>query len=175
MMTAVGVSASFAQVKKRTTRTTTKKTTTGKTTTVKKTTVKKKTTTIKTAPKKNMTLSSGLNEAVTTVSGLTYIVTKRGTGAEVKAGDEVSVHYTGLLTGGKLFDSSVDRGDPISFTVGAGRVIKGWDEALQQLRVGDHATLIIPPYLAYGEGGAGGGLIPPNATLIFIIEVVAVK
>src|SRR3954470_3803752 len=96
------------------------------------------------------------NQAVTTESGLTYIVTKRGDGAAVKAGDKVLVNYTGLLTNGALFDSPLSRNDPFSFPVGAGMVIKGWDEGLQQLRVGDHATLIIPPELGYGAHGAGG-------------------
>jgi len=111
--------------------------------------------------------------AVTTESGLTYIITKSGDGAEVKAGNEVSVNYTGLLTNGVLFDSSLVRNEPFAFPVGLGMVIKGWDEGLQLLRVGDHATFIIPPELGYGPTGAGG-VIPPNATLIFIIEVLAV-
>lgn len=115
-----------------------------------------------------------LNQAVTTESGLTYIVTKEGDGEQVKAGQTVIVNYTGLLTNGALFDSSVARNEPFSFPVGVGMVIKGWDEGLQQLKVGDHATLIIPPSIGYGASGAGG-VIPPNATLIFIIEVLGVK
>lgn len=111
---------------------------------------------------------------VITESGLTYIITKAGDGAAVKAGDEVIVNYTGLLTNGALFDSSLNRNEPFSFPVGAGMVIKGWDEGLQKLRVGDHATLVIPPSIGYGSSGAGG-IIPPNATLIFIIEVLGVK
>lgn len=114
------------------------------------------------------------NQAATTASGLTYIVTKRGDGAEVKAGQNVTVNYTGLLTNGEVFDSSVMRNDPFSFTVGAGLVIKGWDEGLQNLRVGDHAILTIPPAIGYGASGAGG-VIPPNATLIFIIEVIGAE
>jgi len=113
-------------------------------------------------------------QAVTTASGLTYIITKQGDGAPIKAGDNVIVNYTGLLTNGTKFDSSLDRNDTFSFPVGAGMVIKGWDEGLQKLRVGDHATLIIPPSIGYGASGAGG-VIPPNATLIFIIEVIGVK
>lgn len=113
--------------------------------------------------------------AKTTASGLTYIITRRGTGQQLKAGDVVQVHYTGLLTNGTKFDSSLDRGEPIAFPLGAGRVIKGWDEGIALLRVGDHATLIIPPQLGYGAKGAGGGAIPPDATLIFIVEVVGVK
>ena len=112
--------------------------------------------------------------AVTTDSGLTYIITKEGTGAQLKAGDEIIVNYTGLLTNGLKFDSSLDRGEPFSFPLGAGRVIKGWDEGFQKLKVGDHATLIIPSSIAYGARGAGG-VIPPDATLIFIVEVLGVK
>lgn len=112
--------------------------------------------------------------AITTDSGLTYIVTKRGTGAQLKAGETVAVNYTGLLTNGTKFDSSLDRGQPISFELGAGRVIKGWDEGLQKLHVGDHATFIIPPDIAYGASGFAP-VIPPDATLVFIIEVVGVK
>lgn len=112
--------------------------------------------------------------AVMTESGLIYIVTKHGTGAQLKAGDTAVVNYTGLLTNGQKFDSSLDRGEPFEFPLGAGRVIKGWDEGVQKLRVGDHATLIIPASIGYGSRGAGG-VIPPDATLIFIIEVVGVK
>jgi FKBP-type peptidyl-prolyl cis-trans isomerase len=117
---------------------------------------------------------ANINQAVTTESGLTIIVTKQGDGERVKAGDKAIVNYTGLLTNGALFDSSLTRNEPFSFPVGAGMVIKGWDEGLQNLRVGDHATLIIPPAIGYGAGGAGG-VIPPNATLVFIIEVLGVE
>ncbi|HEY8558995.1 MAG TPA: FKBP-type peptidyl-prolyl cis-trans isomerase [Pyrinomonadaceae bacterium] len=117
---------------------------------------------------------ANINQAVTTESGLTYIVTKKGDGAAVEKGQTVVVNYTGLLTNGALFDSSRARNEPFSFPVGAGMVIKGWDEGLQQLSVGDHATLIIPPEIGYGASGAGG-VIPPNATLIFIIEVLGVE
>ncbi len=117
---------------------------------------------------------SNNTNAVTTESGLTYIITKAGDGPEVKAGNEVIVNYTGLLTNGVLFDSSLVRNEPFSFPVGLGMVIKGWDEGLQKLRVGDHATLIIPPEIGYGSAGAGG-VIPPDATLIFIIEVLGVN
>ena len=112
--------------------------------------------------------------AVTTASGLTYVITQAGTGAQLKAGDNVIIHYTGLLTGGQKFDSSLDRGEPFKFPLGAGKVIKGWDEGVQKLRVGDRATLFIPPQLGYGARGAGG-VIPPDATLIFIVEVVGVE
>lgn len=84
------------------------------------------------------------------------------------------VHYTGLLTNGTKFDSSQDRNEPIAFQLGTGRVIKGWDEGIVRLRVGDQATLVIPPQLGYGAKGAGG-VIPPDATLIFIVEVMGVK
>jgi FKBP-type peptidyl-prolyl cis-trans isomerase len=112
--------------------------------------------------------------ATTTSSGLTYIVNRRGTGQQLKTGDTVIVQYTGLLTNGTKFDSSLDRNQPFEFQLGAGRVIKGWDEGIVRLRVGDQATLIIPPQLGYGAKGAGG-VIPPDATLIFIVEVVGVK
>lgn len=110
--------------------------------------------------------------AIKTASGLTYVITQKGTGARAKAGDTVTVHYTGTLTNGVKFDSSRDAGKPISFPLGAGRVIKGWDEGIAKLRVGDQAILIIPPTIGYGARGTGGGLIPPNATLIFIVELV---
>lgn len=112
--------------------------------------------------------------AVTTASGLTYIITEPGAGAQLKAGDTVIINYTGLLTNGLKFDSSLDRGEPFKFPLGAGRVIKGWDEGIQKLRVGDRATLIIPPAIGYGSRGAGG-VIPPDATLIFIVEVMGVE
>lgn len=112
--------------------------------------------------------------AVTTASGLTYIVTRRGAGRPLKTGDRVTVNYTGLLTNGAKFDSSLDRGTPFTFQLGAGRVIKGWDEGVARLRVGDHATFILPPQLAYGARGAGSD-IPPDSTLVFIIEVLRVE
>ncbi len=112
--------------------------------------------------------------ATTTPSGLTYMVTRHGAGEQLKAGDTVMVHYTGLLTNGTKFDSSLDRNEPIAFPLGTGKVIKGWDEGIVRLRVGDQAMLVIPPQLGYGAKGAGGA-IPPDATLIFIVEVVGVK
>ena len=121
------------------------------------------------APK---TASTGAAAAVTTPTGLTYLVTLRGTGRAPRAGEEVAVHYTGLLTDGTVFDSSRTRGQPITFRLGEGRVIKGWDEAVARLRVGDRATLIVPPQLGYGARGAGG-VIPPDATLIFVVELVS--
>lgn len=112
--------------------------------------------------------------STTTTSGLTYIVTQHGNGQQLKAGDTVIVHYTGLLTNGVQFDSSRQRDQPFTFRLGAGQVIKGWDEGIARLRVGDQATLFISPDLGYGARGAGG-VIPPNATLVFIVEVVGLK
>ncbi|WP_211452765.1 FKBP-type peptidyl-prolyl cis-trans isomerase [Collimonas antrihumi] len=114
----------------------------------------------------------------TTVSGLQYEDLTVGQGAEAKAGDHVSVHYTGWLqnsdgSAGKKFDSSKDRGDPFEFPLGAGHVIKGWDEGVQGMKIGGVRTLIIPSALGYGPRGAGG-VIPPNATLIFEVELLGV-
>lgn len=113
-------------------------------------------------------------DAITTASGLTYIVTRRSQERQPQPGETVMVNYTGLLGSGVKFDSSLDRGQTIDFPLGKGRVIKGWDEGIARLRVGEQATLIIPPQLGYGERGAGG-VIPPNATLIFLVELVGIK
>ena len=114
----------------------------------------------------------------TTSSGLQYTDTKVGTGVTPKRGQTAVVHYTGWLYNdgakGKKFDSSVDRGEPFSFPVGMGRVIKGWDEGVASMKVGGKRTLIIRPDLGYGARGAGG-VIPPNATLIFDVELLDVK
>jgi peptidylprolyl isomerase len=113
-------------------------------------------------------------DTMKTASGLEYIEVEAGTGAQAEAGKTVSVHYTGKFQDGKVFDSSVPRGEPIAFPLGAGRVIKGWDEGIALMKVGGKAQLVIPPHLAYGERGAGG-VIPPNATLVFDVELVAVE
>ena len=116
--------------------------------------------------------------ATTTASGLIYEDKVTGTGDEAKAGQGVSVHYTGWLfyggERGKKFDASRDRGDPFQFPLGAGHVIKGWDEGVQGMKVGGMRVLTIPPNLGYGSRGAGG-VIPPNATLIFEVELLAIE
>ena len=98
-----------------------------------------------------------------------------GTGAEAVAGKTISVHYTGWLVNGKKFDSSYDHGGPFTFELGAGRVIKGWDEGVAGMKVGGKRRLTIPPELAYGSADVGNGLIPPNSTLIFEVELLAVN
>jgi FKBP-type peptidyl-prolyl cis-trans isomerase len=109
-----------------------------------------------------------------TKSGLRYQIIQKGSGKKAEKGNQISVHYKGQLTNGTVFDSSYERKKPIDFTVGVGQVIKGWDEGLQLMQVGDKARLVIPSELAYGSQGAGG-VIPPNATLIFDIELMEVK
>lgn len=113
-------------------------------------------------------------DTLTTASGLRYIKVAEGNGAQAEAGKTVEVHYTGFLMDGKIFDSSIDRGQPISFPLGQGYVIKGWDEGIALMKVGDKMRLIIPSNLGYGENGAGN-VIPKNATLIFDVELVGVK
>ncbi|AXT60643.1 peptidylprolyl isomerase [Aquimarina sp. AD10] len=109
-----------------------------------------------------------------TDSGLRYKIIQQGEGVQAEKGKTVSVHYKGSLTDGTVFDSSYKRNQPIDFPLGVGQVISGWDEGIALLKVGDKARLVIPPYLGYGESGAGG-VIPPNATLIFDVELVNVK
>jgi len=114
----------------------------------------------------------------TTASGLQYDDIKEGEGAEARAGQNVTVHYTGWLRNddgskGAKFDSSKDRNDPFEFALGAGMVIRGWDEGVQGMKVGGTRQLIIPADLGYGARGAGG-VIPPNATLIFDVELLGV-
>jgi FKBP-type peptidyl-prolyl cis-trans isomerase FkpA len=113
-------------------------------------------------------------QEVTTESGLKYRDVAVGNGREAALGDTATVHYTGWLTDGKKFDSSVDRKEPFSFRVGAGQVIKGWDEGVAGMKVGGKRKLTIPPQLGYGARGAGG-VIPPNATLIFDVELLGLR
>ena len=114
----------------------------------------------------------------TTSTGLQYEDTIPGTGAEAKAGQHVTVHYTGWLYNdgvkGAKFDSSKDRNAPFEFALGAGQVIRGWDEGVQGMKVGGVRRLVIPADLGYGARGAGG-VIPPNATLLFEVELLAVR
>ena len=115
-----------------------------------------------------------LENAVTTESGLKYIDIKEGDGDSPQTGQMVTVHYTGTLENGKKFDSSRDRNQPFSFKIGVGQVIKGWDEGVASMKVGGQRILIIPSELGYGQRGAGG-VIPPNATLVFDVELLGVK
>ena len=116
-------------------------------------------------------LSQGFEK---TESGLRYKFIVRGKGTKAEAGKKVSVHYKGMLADGTVFDSSYKRKEPIEFPLGKGHVIEGWDEGIQLLQVGDQARFVIPPHIAYGQRGAGG-VIPPNAILIFDVELVDVK
>ena len=122
--------------------------------------------------------AAAANEVIEMTNGLKYTDTKIGDGAEATAGKKVSVHYTGWLynngTKGAKFDSSLDRGQPFQFTLGAHQVIAGWDEGVAGMKIGGKRTLIIPPELGYGARGAGG-VIPPNATLMFDVELLGVQ
>ena len=113
-------------------------------------------------------------EIIETATGLGYVDIVEGTGARPKTGETVSVHYTGWLKSGQKFDSSVDRGQPLQFPIGKGRVIKGWDEGVGTMKVGGKRKLVIPAHLGYGDRGAGG-VIPPGATLIFEVELLAIE
>ena len=119
------------------------------------------------------------NQVTEMPDGLKYTDTKLGDGATAKAGNKVSVNYTGWLyengAKGKKFDSSLDRGQPFQFTLGAHQVIAGWDEGVAGMKVGGKRTLIIPPELGYGARGAAGGAIPPNATLMFDVDLLQVQ
>ncbi len=114
------------------------------------------------------------DDYITTESGLRYKVLNEGTGEPPEAGDNVQVHYTGTFESGEKFDSSVERGTPLTFGVGKGMVIKGWDEALLTMKTGEKRICEIPPDLAYGERGYPGA-IPPNSTLIFEMELIEIN
>jgi peptidylprolyl isomerase len=123
----------------------------------------------------NSSMESRSNDnVITTPSGLKYTDLVEGTGATPQRGQTVVVHYTGTLENGTKFDSSRDRNRPFEFTLGIGQVIRGWDEGISTMKVGGRRTLIIPPELGYGSRGAGG-VIPPNATLIFDVELLGIK
>jgi peptidylprolyl isomerase len=109
-----------------------------------------------------------------TASGLQYRDDTEGSGPEARAGDRVSVHYTGTLEDGTKFDSSRDRGSPFEFRLGEGRVIRGWEEGVAGMKVGGRRILVIPPELGYGSRGAGN-VIPPNSTLVFDVELLGVR
>ncbi|KKU86295.1 MAG: Peptidyl-prolyl cis-trans isomerase [Parcubacteria group bacterium GW2011_GWA2_47_9] len=108
------------------------------------------------------------------IQGMKIAILKEGSGNAAENGDRVAVHYTGILTDGTKFDSSVDRGQPFSFVLGAGQVIRGWDLGVKYMKVGEKRRLTIPPELAYGSAGTPGGPIPPNATLIFEVELLKI-
>ena len=111
---------------------------------------------------------------IETLSGLQYLDLVKGSGREAHLGETASVHYTGWLKDGTKFDSSLDRGQPFQFRLGAGRVIKGWDEGVVGMNIGSKRKLIIPPHLGYGNRGVGR-VIPPNATLIFEVELLDLR
>jgi FKBP-type peptidyl-prolyl cis-trans isomerase len=123
-------------------------------------------------------VDAATNQVIEMPNGLKYTDTKTGDGSTATSGNKVSVHYTGWLYNngakGAKFDSSVDRGQPFQFTLGAHQVIAGWDEGVAGMKVGGKRTLIIPPELGYGARGAGG-VIPPNATLMFDVELLGVQ
>ena len=114
-----------------------------------------------------------MSEITTTASGLQIEIIEAGSGDRPHTGDQVKVHYTGWLTNGDKFDSSVDRGQPFVFVLGVGSVIGGWDEGVATMQIGEKAKLTLPPDLGYGATGAGG-VIPPNATLVFEVELLEV-
>lgn len=136
-----------------------------------------------TNPSSSQTMSQQSNAKIPEVIGknistdpkLQILEVQTGTSTLAKTGSHVYVHYTGYLENGTIFDSSIPRGQPIDFVLGQGAVIKGWDLGLQGMKVGGKRRLVIHPDYAYGSAGAGGGAIPPNATLIFDVELVAVK
>ena len=115
-----------------------------------------------------------MENRLTTPSGLKYEDIEPGTGVEARPGQKAKVHYTGWLANGQKFDSSLDRNDPFEFTLGAGMVIKGWDEGVAGMKVGGKRKLFIPAGLGYGARGAGG-VIPPNSELIFEVELLGLR
>jgi peptidylprolyl isomerase len=117
---------------------------------------------------------ANMEEKKVTRSGLAYVDIVIGTGTAAKEGDKVTVHYTGYFPDGKKFDSSVDRKEPFTFRLGAGEVIRGWDEGVATMKVGGKRKLMIPPSLGYGTRGAGG-VIPPNADLVFDVELLGIQ
>jgi peptidylprolyl isomerase len=135
------------------------------------TTTTQETTTMATSTGDTFAMPASLQ---TTPSGLQYSIDRPGTGAQPTPGQIVSVHYTGWLTDGTKFDSSRDRGTPFEFPLGQGRVIRGWDEGVAAMKIGEKRTLVIPPDLGYGARGAGG-VIPPNATLVFAVELLGAR
>jgi hypothetical protein len=122
----------------------------------------------------SISLFANSGDTITTNSGLKYLIVTKGNGVHAETNKAVEVHYTGALINGKVFDSSVERGEPIEFTLGIGQVIPGWDEGIALMSVGDKYRLIVPSNLAYGEKGAGNA-IPPNSTLIFDVELISVS
>jgi len=126
------------------------------------------------AMKQDAAIDLKLNNQKMNKQGVQIEILKEGTGAIAKKGDTVSVHYVGVLENGTKFDSSVDRGTPFEFSLGAGRVIPGWDIGVEGMKVGEVRKLTVPSELAYGAGGAGNA-IPPNATLIFEVQLLGIK
>jgi len=122
----------------------------------------------------NLKVAQANQDAVRTASGLTYVDEVVGNGPQPQSGQTVSVHYTGWLTNGQKFDSSLDRGQPFEFVLGAGQVIRGWDEGVASMKVGGTRRLTIPPALGYGARGAAG-VIPANATLVFEVQLLGIR
>jgi FKBP-type peptidyl-prolyl cis-trans isomerase len=137
-------------------------------------TAKKSTKIVRTRPNTKVP-SKVIGDGVKTDSGLQYWDIAVGTGKVAKEGDGVRVHYTGWLTTGKKFDSSVDAGRPFTFVLGNGEVIKGWDEGVAGMKVGGKRQLHIPPDLGYGDSGTPDGTIPPNSTLIFDVQLLSIQ
>ncbi len=126
------------------------------------------------ATKQDEAMDLKLNNQKMDKQGVQIEILKEGAGAVAKKGDTVSVHYVGVLENGTKFDSSVDRGTPFEFSLGAGQVIPGWDIGVEGMKIGEARKLVIPSELAYGSSGAGN-VIPPNATLIFEVQLLGIK